>query len=77
MVKQPSISGLQKNIQQIGQYSLEHALKMGKKGTSNIVYLGGDPNSLNERPSSDEFNAQFNKSRAKIEQEELSDMESA
>jgi len=42
-----------------------------------IECLGGDPNSLNEQPSSDEFNARFNKSRAKIERERLLDVESA
>ncbi|MCK4308343.1 hypothetical protein KAW50_08970, partial [candidate division WOR-3 bacterium] len=39
--------------------------------------LGSDPKSLNERPSSDEFNARFNKCRSKIEQERLSDVEAA
>lgn len=51
------------------------------KATQNYDYamecLGSDPKSLNERPSSDEFNARFNKSRSKIEQERLSDVEAA
>jgi len=42
-----------------------------------IECLGSNPKLLNERPSFDEFNARFNKSRAKIEQERLSDVESA
>jgi tetratricopeptide (TPR) repeat protein len=42
-----------------------------------IECLGSDPKLLNERPGSNEFNARFNKSRAKIEQGNLSDVESA
>jgi tetratricopeptide (TPR) repeat protein len=68
----------------------EHNLALKKPGEKNehldkaiqnydyaIECLGSDPKLLNEHPSSDDFNARFNKSRAKIEQGRLSDVESA